>query len=48
MSYVVDEQEDQWFHKIWNWDAPLKVKCFTWMLLSNPILTWDSLLKRGL
>jgi len=26
---------------------PLKLKCFAWLMLSNKIITWDNLCKRG-
>jgi len=31
----------------WKWDAPLKIKCFSWLVIHNRILTWDNLLRRG-
>ena len=36
-----------WTRKIWNWNIPLKIKCFLWLCLVNKILTWSNLLKHG-
>ncbi len=33
--------------RLWGWEAPPKVLCFTWLTLHNRILTWDTLLKKG-
>lgn len=32
---------------LWTWEAPLKILCFSWLILHNLILTWDTLLKNG-
>lgn len=29
----------RWAHKMWRWQAPLKIKCFFWILTHNRILT---------
>jgi len=31
--------EPWWAYQIWTWKAPLKLKCFMWLLLHNRILT---------
>lgn len=36
-----------WLAQMWQWEVPLKIKCFTWLVVHNHILTWDNLLKRG-
>jgi len=36
-----------WHYTLWKWDLPPKIKLFTWILLENIILTWESLQKRG-
>jgi hypothetical protein len=36
-----------WSEKIWNWNLPVKLKCFMWLCLNKKILTWDTLRKRG-
>lgn len=36
-----------WFGRLWKWKAPLKVLCFTWLALSNRILTGDYFYRRG-
>ncbi len=35
------------YSKIWRIKAPLKVRCFVWLVLRNRVLTVDNLLKRG-
>ena len=32
---------------IWNGTMPKKICCFIWLALSNKVLTWDNLKKRG-
>ena len=32
---------------IWNGTLPKKISCFFWLALSNKLLTWDNLQKRG-
>lgn len=38
---------DWWYVKIWKWHIPLKLKCFTWLILQNKLKTWDNLCKQG-
>lgn len=33
--------------ELWKWHLRLKVKCFTWLMLENKIMTWDNVVKRG-
>lgn len=33
--------------QLWFWDVPLKIICFTWLILHNWIFTWDTLMKKG-
>ena len=35
------------FDLIWNGTIPRKICCFIWLALSNKVLTWDNLQKRG-
>ena len=32
---------------IWNGTLPKKISCFVWLALSNKLLTWDNLQRRG-
>ena len=32
---------------IWDGKMPIKIKCFGWLVLTNKILTWEALQKRG-
>lgn len=32
---------------IWNGTLPRKISCFVWLAISNKLLTWDNLQKRG-
>ena len=36
-----------WYNELWNWQLPLKVKLFVWLMLKQRILTWENLNKRG-
>ena len=36
-----------WYNELWNWQLPLKVKLFVWLMLKQRILTWEKLNKRG-
>jgi ribonuclease HI len=38
---------DGWRKALWDWDCPLKVKLFTWLLLENKILSWEIVQCRG-
>jgi hypothetical protein len=38
---------DGWRKALWDWDCPLKVKLFTWLLVENKILSWEILQRRG-
>jgi hypothetical protein len=33
--------------EVWNWQIPLRIKLFCWLMFENIILTWDNLSKRG-
>lgn len=33
--------------KVWNFNIPLKLKCFTWLSYNKKLNTWDNLHKRG-
>jgi len=37
-----------WYNELWNWQSPLKVKRFVWLMMEQRILTWENLNKRGL
>jgi hypothetical protein len=37
-----------WYSDLWQWQIPLKVKLFTWLVLEHKILTWENLVKRGI
>jgi ribonuclease HI len=41
------EETKFWYTEIWEWQLPIKVKLFIWLLLEQRILTWDNLIKRG-
>ena len=32
---------------LWKYNIPEKIRCFTWLLIKNKVLTWDQLIKRG-
>ena len=36
-----------WVKGMWKGSMPLKVKCFSWLLLHNKILVWENLQRRG-
>jgi len=36
-----------WEDKIWRWNLPGKIICFSWLCLKNKIYTWDDLFHRG-
>jgi hypothetical protein len=36
-----------WYTDLWQWQIPLKIKLFAWLMLEQKILTWDNLVKRG-
>ena len=36
-----------WYNELWNWQLPLKVELFVWIMLKQRILTWENLNKRG-
>jgi hypothetical protein len=38
----------EWFLDLWNWQLPLRIQLFCWLMFENRILTWDNLSKRGL
>jgi hypothetical protein len=44
----MEEETKYWYSEIWNWQLPLKVKLFIWLLLEQRILTWENLNKRGI
>ena len=33
--------------KVWDFNIPQKLKCFTWLACNRKINTWDNLYKRG-
>jgi len=35
-----------WFHKSWNWDIPLKLKCFVWLAAHNKMLMCYNFLEK--
>jgi hypothetical protein len=37
-----------WYTELWQWQLPLKVKLFIWLMLEQKILTWENLVKRGI
>jgi hypothetical protein len=38
----------KWWHRaLWDWNIPIKIKLFCWLLLENKVLTWDNLQKKG-
>jgi hypothetical protein len=37
-----------WYSNIWEWQLPLKVKLFIWLLLEQRILTQENLNKMGI
>lgn len=39
--------ELSWFHKSWKWNFPLKLKCFSWLVLNDKVLTWNNFVHRG-
>lgn len=36
-----------WFSRLWKWKEPLKILCFTWLALSNRLVTGDNYYHRG-
>lgn len=32
--------QDWWYKRLWNWSIPLKLKCFSWLLLQDKLKTW--------
>jgi hypothetical protein len=40
-------EEPKFWYELWEWQLPLKVKVFIWILLEERILTWDNLTKMG-
>jgi hypothetical protein len=53
LAYKVQVMEDRevepkfWYSDIWEWQLPIKVKLFVWLLLEQRILSWDNLTKMG-
>jgi hypothetical protein len=53
LAYKVQVMEDRevepkfWYSDIWEWQLPIKVKLFVWLLLEQRILAWDNLTKMG-
>lgn len=39
--------QDWWYKRLWYWAIPLKLKCFSWLLLQDKLKTWENLCKRG-
>lgn len=35
--------QDWWYLKIWQWNIPVKLKCFSWLILQDKLKTWDNL-----
>jgi hypothetical protein len=48
-AYEVQMLEDEvtepvfWYSDLWQWQLPLKIKLFMWLLLEQRILTWENL-----
>jgi hypothetical protein len=42
-----NEKLDSWKKALWNWNCPLKIKLFTWLMVENKILSWENLQHRG-
>ena len=36
-----------WWTQVWKSEGPLKAKIILWLALSNKLLTWENLKKRG-
>jgi hypothetical protein len=36
-----------WRKAMWDWNVPLKIKLFTWLVVENKILSWENLQRRG-
>ena len=43
----LDVHDKLWHNRLWNWNAPIKLKFFCRLVLENKVLTWDNFLKRG-
>jgi hypothetical protein len=41
------EETNCWYKELWNWQVPLKIKLFIFLMLEQRILTWENLVKRG-
>ena len=38
-----DSKRNWWYEALLEWNIPLKIKLFCWLMLENKILTWDNL-----
>jgi hypothetical protein len=41
------EETNCWYKELWNWQVPLKIKLFIFLMLEKRILTWENQFKRG-
>jgi len=41
------ETTNFWYTNLWQWQIPLKIKMFAWLMLEHKILIWDNLVRRG-
>ena len=47
ISNSCSELNDKVLKILWTLTIPLKIKCFTWLMIFQKILTWDQLQTRG-
>ena len=41
------EEKKWWWRKLWHTQSPIKTQITMWLALSNKLLTWEKLQKRG-